>query len=136
MHIDSHTQNASINLTTDYRYNIISIFIDIIVIFMRPPCCTDIHSTKELTETIEFLKVISDDNRLRILCLLKDGEKCVCDIWQYLDIAQNLTSHHLKVLKNAQLIRSRKDGVKIFYALETKEISRYKKILQSILNFK
>lgn len=103
--------------------------------FMRPWCCTQKYTAKDLAETIGFLKVISEENRLRILCMLQDDEKCVCDIWQYLDIPQNLTSHHLKVLKDAKLIQSRKDGVKVFYFLETTNISVYKKTLHMILNF-
>jgi ArsR family transcriptional regulator len=102
---------------------------------MRPSCCTSAYTAKDLSGTIAFLKIISEENRLRILCMLKNGEKCVCDIWQYLDIPQNLTSHHLKVLKDANLIQSRKDGVKVFYGLDTKNISQYKETLQMILNF-
>lgn len=63
---------------------------------------------------MDFLKVISEENRLKILCILRKQEKCVCEIWQFLDLPQNLISHHLKVLKDSGLIDSRKEGTKVF----------------------
>jgi ArsR family transcriptional regulator len=65
----------------------------------------------------EMLKVISDVNRLRILCLLFDGEKCVCDIEEGLGISQPLASHHLNVLKEAGLVKVRRAGTWSYYSL-------------------
>jgi ArsR family transcriptional regulator len=48
-----------------------------------------------------FLKTVSEENRLKILCFLKSGEKCVYEIEQFLHLPQNLVSHHLKKLKDA-----------------------------------
>ncbi|MBU0546718.1 MAG: metalloregulator ArsR/SmtB family transcription factor [Patescibacteria group bacterium] len=86
----------------------------------------------ELKKTIDFLKVISEKNRFLLLCLLKKGEMCVCEIWQHLNLPQNLVSHHLKVLKNFGLISSRREGVKIIYSLNQKDI---KKLFSSLSNF-
>ncbi|MGQ9848187.1 MAG: ArsR/SmtB family transcription factor [Bacteroidales bacterium] len=69
---------------------------------------------------VEFLKVISEENRLKILCLLKNSEKCVWDIWQYLGLVQNLVSHHLKVLKDFGLVSSKQEGLKVIYSLNKK----------------
>ena len=66
---------------------------------MKPKCCIDNKTLKEVRQTAEFLKIIAEENRLKILCTLKAGERCVCDIWQDLNIPQNLASHHLKILK-------------------------------------
>jgi len=79
------------------------------------------------------LKIISEKNRLKILCLLKKGEKCVCEIWQYLKLPQNLVSHHLRILKDFDLISSRKKGVKIFYKINQKVVKRYLKLLNKFL---
>ncbi|PIR90151.1 ArsR family transcriptional regulator, partial [bacterium (Candidatus Gribaldobacteria) CG10_big_fil_rev_8_21_14_0_10_37_21] len=79
-------------------------------------------------------KIIAEENRLKILCILRDGEKCVCDIWQYLELPQNLASHHLKILKDFDLISSKKDGLKIFYSLNKNIISKYSKLLNKFLN--
>ncbi|MCL5733377.1 MAG: metalloregulator ArsR/SmtB family transcription factor [Patescibacteria group bacterium] len=101
---------------------------------MKPKCCVDKKSVANLSQTVEFLKIISEENRLKILCLLREGEKCVCDIWQYLDLAQNLTSHHLKVLKDFGLVSSRQEGLKVFYKLNKKVVKKYIKLLNKFLN--
>ncbi len=101
---------------------------------MKPKCCVDKKSVANLSQTVEFLKIISEENRLKILCLLRENEKCVCDIWQYLNLAQNLTSHHLKVLKDFGLVSSRQEGLKVIYSVNKKVIKKYSKLLNNYLN--
>ena len=99
--------------------------------FMKAKCCR--KSEAKINQLIKFLKIISEKNRIKILCLLKKGEKCVCEIWQCLKLPQNLVSHHLKTLKDFNLISSRKEGVKIFYKLNKKVIKKYLKLLDEFL---
>lgn len=101
---------------------------------MRPNCCKNKSSNKEIKQVTDFSKVISEENRLRIICMLYGDEKCVCDIWQYLNLPQNLVSHHLKVLKDFDLVSSRKEGLKIFYKLNQKVVKRYAELLNKFLN--
>jgi len=84
--------------------------------------CKTNQSTKHLSETVLFLKAVSDENRLKIICFLKKGEKCVCDISNFLELPQNLVSHHLKVLKEQNILASKKDGVKIIYSINKRNI--------------
>ena len=100
---------------------------------MKIPCCTGRYKTT-LRNTLKFLKIISDENRLKVICLLQSGERCVCEIWQELKIPQNLASHHLKVLKNFNLLQSEKEGVKVIYRLNKKELDRYTHMLNHFLN--
>jgi len=69
--------------------------------------------------TLEFktriFKVISDTNRLKILEMLRDGELCQCEIVPVIDQSQPTVSRHLRLLEEAGLIRSRRDGVRMFY---------------------
>jgi len=102
---------------------------------MKPKCCIDKKSVANLSQTVEFLKIISEENRLKILCLLKEGEKCVCDIWQYLDLSQNLVSYHLKILKDFGLVSSKQEGLKIIYKVNPKVIKKFSKLLNNYLNF-
>lgn len=95
---------------------------------MKPKCCKT-KIAKKIRQTAELLKVIAEENRLKILCLLKDGERCVCDIWQDLGIPQNLASHHLNVLKTKGLINSRKEGFWVFYSINRKGIKLLKTLL-------
>jgi len=62
-------------------------------------CYCQADQPNKIDELAEYLKIIADANRLHILCLLKDGERCVCDILKSLSLPQNLVSHHLKVLR-------------------------------------
>jgi len=74
--------------------------------------------SEEVTALAETLKVLSDVNRLRIMCLLFSGEKCVCEIEEGLGISQPLASHHLKVLLEAGLVHVRREGTWSYYAVD------------------
>lgn len=97
----------------------------------KPKCCNNKKSLDEIAHVTEFLKVISEENRLKILCLLKENEMCVCDIWQHLGLAQNLTSHHLKVLKDFGLVSSKQEGLKVTYSIQKNAIHNYLKVLHN-----
>ncbi|MBI4634064.1 MAG: winged helix-turn-helix transcriptional regulator [Deltaproteobacteria bacterium] len=101
---------------------------------MKPRCCTNKKNSQDIRKTAEFLKIITEENRLKILCILQEEELCVLDIWQYLTLPQNLTSHHLKVLKDFNLIASRKAGLRVFYSINKKVLNRYSKLLNKFLN--
>ena len=60
---------------------------------------------------------LADPIRLEILSFLRDGEKCVCEIVPQLNLIQPLVSRHLKILKDAGLVRCRKDGTKRMYSV-------------------
>ncbi|MFB3896675.1 MAG: ArsR/SmtB family transcription factor [bacterium] len=99
-------------------------------------CVNKKQSFDEASQIVEFLKIISEENRLKILCLLREGEKCVCEIWPALDLAQNLTSHHLKVLKDFGLVTSRQEGLNVFYSINKNVVNKYLKLINNCLNFK
>jgi ArsR family transcriptional regulator len=101
---------------------------------MKFKCCENKKAIADLSKTVEFLKVIGEENRLKILCLLKKGTRCVCEIWGYFDMSQNLVSHHLKVLTDFGLLLSEKDGLKVFYSLNKKNIKKYSKLLNNHLD--
>ncbi len=60
---------------------------------------------------------LSASDRLEILEFLRDGEKCVCEIVPHLNLIQPVVSRHLKILKDAGIIRCRKDGTKRMYSI-------------------
>ena len=71
----------------------------------------------ELYDLAELFKVFGDSTRIRILFALFDEERCVTDIAKALAITQSAISHQLKILKQSKLIKSRRDGKQIYYAL-------------------
>lgn len=87
---------------------------------MKPKCCKDNQMIEENQQIIKLLKVIAEENRLRILCILKKGEHCVCKIIDYLGLSQSLVSHHLKCLKDAGMIQDSKRGLWVYYSLTEK----------------
>jgi len=91
-------------------------------------------SLNQKSSVIKFLKTISEENRFKILCILKEKEKCVCEICQALNLPQNLVSHHLKVLSNLKLVTFKKQGLKIFYKLNKKVVKNYLKLLNKVIN--
>ena len=64
-----------------------------------------------------IFKALCDENRVRILALLKGGEKCACKLLEALDIVQPTLSHHMKILCDSGLVVSRKEGKWMHYSL-------------------
>lgn len=70
-----------------------------------------------LIDLAELFKVFGDSTRIKILSALKGGELCVCDISTAVGMTSSAVSHQLKILKNANLIRFRREGKTVFYSL-------------------
>ncbi len=83
---------------------------------------------------LPFVKTISDENRLKILCFLKSWEQCVCDIVEFTKLPQNLVSHHLKKLKDVWLVISKKEWLKVKYSLNAKEVKIYLEQFNNLFN--
>ena len=79
---------------------------------------------EEVTDIADFFKVFGDTTRLRILFLLDQGEANVNAISSALGISQSVASQHLKLLRVSRLVRWRKDGKNVIYALNDEHISR------------
>ena len=70
-----------------------------------------------LFDIAENFKVFGDSTRIRILFVLFEAEVCVCDLAEALHMTQPAISHQLKILKQAKLVRSRREGKSVFYSL-------------------
>ena len=78
----------------------------------------------ELYDLAELFKVFGDSTRIRILFVLFESEMCVCDIAQLLNMTQSAISHQLRILKQSQLVKSRRDGKSVFYSLADDHVYR------------
>ncbi|MDL2314470.1 metalloregulator ArsR/SmtB family transcription factor [Desulfovibrio sp. OttesenSCG-928-C14] len=70
-----------------------------------------------MIDFINITKALTDENRLRVLMILRGRELCVCQLTAFLDLAPSTTSKHLSVLKQARLIDSSKHGKWVYYRL-------------------
>ncbi len=84
-------------------------------------------------EITQAFKLLSDENKYRIVKLLMNGEKCVCDIAEELNLEQSLVSHHLNRLREAGLIVDRKVGSWVHCSLNQKVFEKIEKAFQKDL---
>ena len=76
----------------------------------------------ELYDLAELFKVFGDSTRIRILFVLFGSEVCVCDLAETLNMTQSAVSHQLKILKQAKLVSSRREGKSVFYSLADEHV--------------
>ena len=96
-------------------------------------CAKNSIEAENVEKTYDFLRAIADPNRLKILCVLQSGSKCVCELIPAVGISDKLASHHLKQLKNIGLLIEKREGNFIRYSLDRKAIKNYKKIFNQII---
>lgn len=72
---------------------------------------------EKLYDLAELFKIFGDSTRIRILYVLFEAEMCVCDIAEVLGMTQSAISHQLRLLKQAKLVRNRREGKTVYYAL-------------------
>lgn len=76
------------------------------------------YTEKSVYELAELFKIFGDPTRIRILYAMLDTERCVNDIAGLLDMSQSSVSHQLRILKSSKLVKSRREGKLVFYALD------------------
>jgi ArsR family transcriptional regulator len=77
-----------------------------------------------LYDLAELFKVFGDTTRIKILCALFESEMCVCDIAALLSMNQSAISHQLRVLKQARLVKYRKEGKSVYYSLDDEHVKQ------------
>ena len=77
---------------------------------------------EDLYDLADFFKVFADTTRIKILYVLLKKEMCVCDIAQTLEMTQSAISHQLRILKQMDLVKNRRDGKTIYYSLADNHI--------------
>ena len=92
------------------------------------------NAIQECDEIVPFLKVVSNTTRLKILCILNQGEKRVGDIQKLLGAKQSYVSQQLKYLKSRGYLDCRREGTQIYYQLIDKKfpqiLTAFKKLLK------
>lgn len=81
----------------------------------------------------EFFKALAHPTRVRILKHLRDGEKCVCEFTEDLDVEQSNTSQHLSVLRKQGIVSFRKEGLKVIYKANYPQVFQILDLIEEIL---
>mgnify|MGYP002627433320 CR=1 FL=1 len=84
----------------------------------------DLPTDELLCDLSDLFKIFGDTTRIKILYALFESELCVCDISEVLGMTQSAVSHQLRVLKDAKLVKFRRDGKTIYYSLDDEHIFR------------
>ena len=79
-------------------------------------------SSPVVTKLASLFKVLGDETRVKIIYALSDGEMCVNEISQILDISQSAVSHQLKQLRLEGLVKTRRDGKNIYYSFDDEHV--------------
>ena len=80
-----------------------------------------------------IFKALGDENRIRILKILRSGEKCACKLLEELHITQPTLSHHMKILCDSQLVTSRKEGKWMHYSINCDGVKQVRILMQGLL---
>ena len=83
-------------------------------------CCSPSNlESKQIANLSNLLRLVSEESRLRLLCILRRGEHCVCELMRHVDFSQSLISHHLRDLREAGILADEKRGLRVYYRLTT-----------------
>lgn len=80
-------------------------------------------SDEDMKRAADFFKVMGDPTRMKIIDVLMNAEMCVCDIAHVLDMTQSAISHQLRILKQGNFVKNRRDGKVIYYSLDDEHIN-------------
>lgn len=86
----------------------------------------------KITEAAKLMTMLSQPVRLRLMCILLSGEQSVLSLAESAGLSQPAMSHHLKKLRDADLVATRRDGQTIYYSLKGVEAAQVIKVLHSL----
>lgn len=81
-------------------------------------------NNEEIESLSNMFKLFADNTRLRIICSILNTELCVCDLCELLELNQSTVSHQLQILRNAKLVKYRREGKQIYYSLQDEHIEQ------------
>lgn len=87
-------------------------------------------------ETAQICKALGDENRIKIIQMLTNGELCACKLLETLNITQPTLSHHMKILSDCELVSTRKDGKWSYYSINCKRFKDFKTYFENITCWK
>jgi DNA-binding transcriptional ArsR family regulator len=97
------------------------------VFHMHPARVTELRrrliETGDVVDLADTFRALGDPTRVRLLDALSHSELCVCDLAALVELSQSAVSHQLRLLRNLRLVRSRREGRMVYYALDDRHIT-------------
>jgi len=87
---------------------------------------------KSATEVSDFLKTLANENRLLVLCVLLEGEKSVGELNAEIDLSPSALSQHLAWLREAKLVKTRRESQSIYYQLADARVTKVMRLLKEL----
>jgi len=84
----------------------------------------ELQSTQVIEEVACFFKIFGDSTRVRILNALDKHELCVCDLSSLLDMTISAVSHQLKILRESNLVKTKREGKVVYYSLADEHVQK------------
>ncbi len=81
------------------------------------------EKTEDLSTLSDFFKILGDKTRISIICALDKHEMCVCDLGILLNMSKSAISHQLRILRQANIVKNRREGKVVFYCLADDHVS-------------
>lgn len=94
-------------------------------------CQCDVNNMNTMDVAL-ICKAIGDSNRLQIIQMLSDGEKCGCKLLEAFEITQPTLSHHMKILSECGLVNDRKEGKWHHYSLNCETLNSFKGFIEQL----
>lgn len=91
---------------------------------------------QEIKRITVIFKAFCDENRIKILMLLADGEKCACKLLEEMNVTQPTLSHHMKILCDSGIVVGRKEGKWMYYSISEDGAEIAKKYIDELINLK
>ena len=85
---------------------------------------SELPSTDIISRLANNFRLLGDMTRVKILCALAKKELCVCELSKLIGSTQSATSHQLRLLRNADLVRFRREGKRVYYSLADEHVIR------------
>jgi DNA-binding transcriptional ArsR family regulator len=80
-------------------------------------CLTSTKESLQVSSLSSLLKIVSEESRLKLLCILRQGPHCVCEMMVHVNLSQSLISHHMHDLKDIGIVIDEKKGLRVYYSL-------------------
>ena len=87
---------------------------------------------EEYSSDTKIFKAFCDENRIKILKLLRSGEKCACKLLEEINVTQPTLSHHMKILCDSEIVVGRKEGKWTHYSISEKGVKQAKECLDQL----